>query len=600
LHVSAPSSHVDWSAGSVELLTSAREWSANGHARRAGVSAFGISGTNAHMILEEAPGQPELSDLPEMMGMGGGSPQGAGQPGSIPSGGAIPSGRVVPLLVSAKSPASLKARIEQVRALDADVNDVAFSLLTTRSVFDHRAVLIGDEVVQGVAQESAPVFIFPGQGSQWHGMAVELLDENETFAQSMAECDEAIGKLVDWSVRDVLRGDAELLERIEVLQPTLFAVMVSLAQTWRKNGVEPAAVVGHSQGEIAAAYVAGALSLDEAAKIVVLRSQLFADELVGNGAVASVALPVEEARHLIEHYPTLSIAGINSPTACTVAGAIGELNEFVEQCQAKEIRARVVASTVASHGPQVEPLREKLLTLLGTITPRSSDIAFYSTVKAERVDTAGLDAGYWYENARRPIEFVAITQKLIEDGYRVFVESSPHPVLTMSAQATADAQGAEIITVGSLRRDQGGSRRFTTSLAEAWVAGLDVQWPRTGRRIDLPTYPFSRSRFWPKAGAKAADAEDSAFWQLVENGDLTEALGVDTGNVLPALREWRAKQQSQSTVDGWRYRDSWQLLRGVQATGINGTWLAAVPEHTDEWHEAVLRTFGNDVVKITV
>ncbi|NKE63675.1 SDR family NAD(P)-dependent oxidoreductase, partial [Lentzea sp. PSKA42] len=578
LHVAAPSSHVDWSEGAVELLTEACEWSPNGHARRAGVSAFGISGTNAHMILEEAPASTASSDSVD-----------GPRPGSIP------------LVVSAKSPASLRARIEQVRALEGDAVDIAFSLLTTRSVFDHRAVLIGDEVVQGVAQESAPVFIFPGQGSQWHGMAVELLDEDETFARSMAECDEAIGKLVDWSVIDVLRGEAELLERIEVLQPTLFAVMVSLAQTWRKNGVEPAAVVGHSQGEIAAAHVAGALSLDEAAKIVVLRSQLFADELVGNGAVASVALPVEEAQKLIERWPVLSIAGINSPAACTVAGALKELNEFVELCQAREIRARVVASTVASHGPQVEPLREKLMSLLGTITPRSSDIAFYSTVKAERIDTATLDAGYWYENARRPIEFVAVTRKLIDDGYRVFVESSPHPVLTMSAQATADADGTELVTVGTLRRDQGGKARFTTSLAEAWVAGLDVEWRYPGgRKIDLPTYPFSRSRFWPKAGTKNVNAEDSAFWQLVENGDLTEALGVDAENVVPALREWRAKQQTQSTVDGWRYRDSWQLLRGVQATGINGTWLAAVPEQTDEWTEAVLRTFGADLVRVTV
>ncbi len=586
LHVSAPSSHIDWSAGTVELLTEAREWEANGHARRAGVSAFGISGTNAHMILEEAPGQPELSDLGDTIGKGI----------SVPP-------RGLALVFSAKSPASLRAQIDLVKALDADPADVGFSLLTTRSRFDHRAVLIGDEVVEGVAQDSAPVFIFPGQGSQWHGMAVELLDQDETFRQSMTECDQAIGRLVDWSVIDVLRGDAELLERIEILQPTLFAVMVSLARTWRANGVEPAAVVGHSQGEIAAAHVAGALSLGEAAKIVVLRSQLFADELVGNGAVASVALPVEDTRKLIERWPVLSIAGVNSPTACTVAGALQELEEFVELCVSRDIRARVVASTVASHGPQVEPLREKLLTLLGTITPRETDIAFYSTVKAERIDTRTLDADYWYENARRPIEFVAITKQLIEDGYRVFVESSPHPVLTMSAQATAEADGTEIVTVGSLRRDQGGQDRFTTSLAEAWVAGLEVDWRYPGgKRIDLPTYPFSRSRFWPKAAPVKHEA-DSAFWQLVDNGDLAGTLNIDAAAanaVLPALTEWRAKQKSQSAVDSWRYRDAWQLLRGVQATGINGTWLAAVPEHHDEWADKVLETFGDDVVKITV
>ena len=167
------------------------------------------------------------------------------------------------------------------------------------------------------------MFVFPGQGSQWVGMAVGLLGSSPVFAARVAECEVALAAYVDWSLSGVLRGEAGApgLDRTDVVQPVLWAVMVSLARTWQQNGVEPAAVVGHSQGEIAAACIAGALSLDDAAKIVVLRSQLFADELVGNGAVASVALPVEETRKLIEQWPALSIAGINSPNACTVAGA---------------------------------------------------------------------------------------------------------------------------------------------------------------------------------------------------------------------------------------------------------------------------------------
>ena len=275
-----------------------------------------------------------------------------------------------------------------------------------------------------------------------------------------------------------------------------------------------------------------------------------------------------------------------------------ELNEFVELCQAREIRARVVASTVASHGPQVEPLREKLMNLLGTITPRSTDIAFYSTVKAERIDTATLDADYWYENARRPIEFVAVTRKLIEDGYRVFVEASPHPVLTMSAQATAEADGTELVTVGSLRRDQG-RQPPVHHLARRGVG----RGPR--RAVEVPRAAGSTCRRIRSAAAGSGPRPPrrSSTPRTARSGSSSRtasspARSASTRrNVLPALREWRAKQQTQSTVDGWRYRDSWQLLRGVQATGINGTWLAAVPEHVDEWTEAVLRTFGNDLVR---
>nr|WP_250637375.1 type I polyketide synthase [Lentzea guizhouensis] len=590
LHVSAPSSHIEWDAGAVSLLTSAREWPAVSRPRRAGVSSFGISGTNAHVILE-APGSgiPPISSVPAETAGQGTSAESVDNSAGVDNSGVVdlrdaglsasrgtigvgtsrpPKG--APLVVSAKSSASLRAQVERIKAVvagGADVNDVGFSLLA-RSRFDHRAVIIGDDVVEGTTVEAGPgpVFVFPGQGSQWHGMAVDMLDQDETFARWMREADEAIARYVDWSVRDVLRGGPELLERIEVLQPVLFAIMISLAQTWRANGVEPAAVVGHSQGEIAAAYIAGALDLDQAARIVVKRSQLFADELVGNGAVASIALPAGEVSELLPQ--ELAIAGVNSPHACTVAGAVAELEKFVESCTARDVRARIIGSTVASHCAQVDRLRDRILELFADIKPRTSTVPFYSTVTATRIDTATLDNEYWFQNARQPVSFAKVVDQLVTDGHRVLIESSAHPVLMLPAQQTAEAKGAEIVAIGSLRRDQGD--RFTTSLAEAWVAGLGVEWRISGHRIPLPTYPFDHQRFWPEPLVKdTSDPVDAEFWELVDNGGLTE-IGVQQ-DVAHTLAQWRNRRKSESTMDTWRYRDQWTPI--TVSGSPQGQWL---------------------------
>nr|MDQ2959151.1 acyltransferase domain-containing protein [Actinomycetota bacterium] len=274
LHVDAPTAQVDWSAGAVSLLTSAQPWPETGEARRAAVSAFGISGTNAHVIIEQAPvadAVPSLSD-------------------------AVPS--VLPWVLSGKSEPALRAQAARLhRFLDGDsavsVTDLALSLASSRVMFEHRGVVVGADrtellaglsalaagesianVLTGVAgSRRKPVFVFPGQGSQWVGMALGLLDSSPVFASSIAECEQALSGFVDWSLTDVLRGTAgsPSLERVDVVQPVLWAVMVSLAAVWRSFGVQPAAVIGHSQGEIAAAVVAGGLSLIDGAKVVALR-----------------------------------------------------------------------------------------------------------------------------------------------------------------------------------------------------------------------------------------------------------------------------------------------------------------------------------------
>ncbi|EFL20211.1 type I polyketide synthase, partial [Streptomyces sp. C] len=504
LHAEERSPHIDWSAGSVELLTEARPWPAaeeTGHPRRAGVSSFGISGTNAHLILEEAPAPAPApaSHEPE----------------------AAPAAGPVAWLLSAKTEDALREQAARLRTHAAEHPDtpvaaVAAALAGHRSVFGHRAAVLGSSreelltgleapLVSGVADAGGKtVFVFPGQGSQWVGMGVELLDSSPVFAARFAEVAAAVEAHVDWSVEEVLRGDGEGLTRIEVLQPVLFAVMVSLAELWRAAGVVPDAVVGHSQGEIAAAAVSGALSLEDAARVVVLRSQLFADELVGNGAVASVSLGADAVRERLAPYgDALSIAGINGPGTVTVAGEVAPLEELVAALEAEGVRAKIIPSTVASHCAQVDRLKDRILDLLGFVQPRTGSVPLYSTVTGEVLDGPELTAAYWYENCRQPVSFEPVVRALLADGFRAFVESSAHPVLTYGLVETAEAAGADILATGTLRRGEGGLARFTTSLATAWTRGVDVDWTAvlTGSggahaATELPTYPFQRTRHW--------------------------------------------------------------------------------------------------------
>ncbi|QKW05112.1 SDR family NAD(P)-dependent oxidoreductase [Streptomyces sp. NA04227] len=609
LHVDEPSSHIDWSAGAVELLLEPRDWPETGRPRRAAVSSFGLSGTNAHAILEEAP-EPTPEEAPAATDEG---PALAGE------------GALLPWIVSAKSAAALQAqrsRLARYVAAHPDLapRDLGHSLAATRAVFEHRSVALGtttDQLltgleapaVSGVADVSGKtVFVFPGQGSQWEGMAVELLDSSPVFAERFAEVAGAVEAYVDWSVEAVVRGGegAPSLERIEVLQPVLFTVMVSLAAVWRSVGVEPDAVVGHSQGEIAAAAVSGALSLEDAARIVVLRSQLFADELVGKGAVASVSLPAAEVETRIARFgDALSIAGNNGPRSVTVAGEVPALEELVAELEAEEVRAKVIGSTVASHCAQVDPLHDRILDLLSFVEPREGSVPLYSTVTGEALTGVELDAAYWYENCRRPVSFEPVVRALLADGFDVFVESSAHPVLTYGISETADDAGAEVVAQGTLRRQEGGLRRVLTSLAEAWTRGVAVDWNAVfaaggARRVDLPTYAFQRQSYWLTSGAAqpegvgerhAVDEVEEAFWDAVEREDLaaltgtvasldSESARAALGELLPALGSWRRAQRERSALDSWRYGIAWKPVTAAGAT-LDGTWLIVAPEGGD-------------------
>ncbi|MFI9274310.1 SDR family NAD(P)-dependent oxidoreductase [Kitasatospora sp. NPDC052896] len=508
LHVDEPSPHVNWSTGAVRLLTETTPWPETGRPRRAGVSSFGISGTNAHLILEAAPGT---------------APVPAAGPDAEPP-------AVLPLVLSARSPEALRAqgrRLAEHLAAAPEVRpvDLAFSLVTGRDLHPHRAVVVGgdpDELRSGLAALAEGVawpdtveglagapgkvaFVFPGQGSQWDGMARELLDGSEVFRASIGECADALARYTDWSLLDVLldRPGAPPADRVDVVQPVLFAVMVSLARLWQAAGVRPDAVIGHSQGEIAAAVVAGALSLDDAARVVALRSRALT-ELAGSGAMASIPLPAEQVGARLAGFD-LTVAVHNGPAATVVAGAATEVERFVQECQAEGLRARTIPVDYASHSPQVEAIRERLLAELDGLTPRTGDLPLYSTLTGEPLDTTVMTAEYWYENLRRPVQFERAVRALAAAGHRGFVEASPHPVLTVPTAEILDGAGT---VVGTLRRDDGGQRRFLGSLAQAHVAGLRVDWerlltPAAPRQVPLPSYPFQHRPYWLRAAGRA-------------------------------------------------------------------------------------------------
>ncbi|MGW9287220.1 type I polyketide synthase [Streptomyces albidoflavus] len=617
LHVDEPTPQVDWDEGAVALLTEERAWPRpEGRPRRAGVSSFGVSGTNAHVILEQGP-EPETA------------------PDARPEESTDTEAHVVPWVVSGKSAEALRAQAGRLATAVGALSpaDVGFSLATTRSSLEHRAVVLGASretlvaglaslaegrggtgVVEGVAGEPGRIaFVFPGQGSQWQGMALELLDSSPVFAARMAECGEALSAFTDWSLDDALHGRGGVdVERVDVVQPLLFAVMVSLAAVWEDWGIRPSAVIGHSQGEIAAACVAGALSLDDAARVVALRSRAIV-ALAGKGGMVSVPLPVEQVREELAGYEgRVSVAAVNGPASVVVSGDVEGLDALMAHWTETGVRARRIAVDYASHSAQVETLRAELLGVLAPIEPQAGRIPVYSTVTGQVEDGSGFDAAYWFTNLRQTVEFETATRNLLRDGYGVFVESSPHPVVSLGVQETVEdsGTGSGAFTVGSLRRGDGGMERLLTSLAELHVQGVSPDWakvfPATARRVDLPTYAFQHRRYWLESGpagsggSDAGNSVDARFWEAVEREDLEALAGTlavaDDGartalqEALPLLSTWRDRQDREATVDSWRYRVAWRPHPDATGSGADRRpWLVLVPEAEDPWVRAVLR-----------
>ncbi|MFD5704438.1 SDR family NAD(P)-dependent oxidoreductase, partial [Streptomyces lasiicapitis] len=493
----------------------------------------------------------------------------------------------LPWVLSAGSPTALRAQAARLRdhlAAHPALRpaDVAYSLATTRAPLSHRAAVVshdrdellltlgelasgepGGNLVEDVARDPGrTVFVFPGQGSQWAGMAVDLWNSSPVFRARMEACAAALAPHVDWSLRDVVFGVADDCDkdRVDVVQPVLWAVMVSLAELWRSYGVEPAAVVGHSQGEIAAACVAGALSLDDGARVVALRSRLVGECLAGAGGMVSVTAPVAEVRARLEGFGgTLALAAVNGPSSVVLSGDPDALDELTADCERDGVRTRRIAVDYASHSPQVELLRADLLTTLAGIRPRAGELPLYSTVTGGIVAGEQLTADYWYRNLRRTVRLSDAVERLAATGHGTFVECSPHPVLALGLTETLGGLGRDGLVTGTLHRDDGGLDRFLRSLGELYAGGLCPDWEKvfagTGaRRVPLPTYAFERQRYWLGATAPAGDVGsvglsslDHPWWGAVT--DLPDSGGVLlTGRLSRETHPWLADHAVGDTV----------------------------------------------------
>ena len=530
LHADAPSPHIDWSAATVRLLTEPVPWPVTDHPRTAAVSSFGISGTNAHLILQQAPIPPA-------------APISSAEPVVEPP------LRIWP--ISARTPAALAGQAQRlgqhlIDHPDLDITEVAYSLASTRTHHPYRAAISTPVSAADPRQDvltalnalaagqphpyvtqhhyrphqgGKTVFVFAGQGGQYPAMGAQLYQHHRVFARVFDECDQALRPYTGWSVRDVICQDsaAPSLDRVEVVQPVLFAMMVSLAETLRSYAIVPDAVIGHSQGEIAAAYIAGALSLTDAAKVVALRAKAL-KSLGGTGTMASVLLGAPDLQPRLQPWGSaLSIAAVNGPSQTIISGETLAVEQFIAACDREGIQVRPIAVDYAAHSVAVEELREHLLGEWADLSPFPARTPLYSTAQSalssDPLDTATMDADYWYRNLREPVRFYDCVAELLAKGEHTFVELSAHPVLAPAIIDTLiSVEGrTQSAVITTLHRDRPDLDTVAAALAQLHTHGHSPSWsslyPQT-RTIPLPTYPFEHRRYWlmatPSADVSAA------------------------------------------------------------------------------------------------
>ena len=507
LHFETPNPLIPFSELPLRVQTALGPWPAESGAALAGVSSFGFGGTNAHVVLEEAPAAGiEASDAKRES-----------------------SAHLLPL--SARSPEALQSLARSYQdflagpASEATVRDVCYTASARLAHHDHRLAVTGDSPTQlaesldaflrgetrpGLssgrklpAQRRKLVFIFPGQGGQWFGMGRRLIAEEAVFREVIERCDLAMRPYGDWSLLAELEAtDAaqSRLNEIDFVQPALFAVQVGLAALWRSWGIEPEAVVGHSLGEVAAAHVAGVLSLDDAVRVICHRSRLF-KRIAGQGAMMAVELSLEDARRLVEDCKDrVSVAVGNGPAATVLSGDPVALAGIADRLQRADVYCRMVDVDFASHSPQIEPLMADLVEALNGLEARNESLPIYSTVTGQIRNGLEFDALYWARNMREPVLFSTAVQALDEDGYDVFLEISPHPVLLSALQQSFQHSGKDRVALPSLRREEDERTVLLGSLGALYTVGCEFDWnliyPAEGRCVPLPPYPWQRERYW--------------------------------------------------------------------------------------------------------
>ncbi|GAA1964239.1 hypothetical protein GCM10009754_39950 [Amycolatopsis minnesotensis] len=597
LHVDAPTPHVDWSAGAVELLTEAWRWDEDGHPRRAGVTSFGISGTNAHVIIE--------------------------QPEAVPAARSVSAVEttVLPFTVSAHSEAALRAQARQLSKVDAEPADFAYSLATTRAALPHRAVVTADgdgELRAGLAAlaagSAAPgvqtglaveaprlAVLFTGQGSQRAGMAAELAATHPDFREDFDAVVAELNGHLAVPLESVLAGEAESVDDTGYTQPALFAVEVALYRLFERWGVVPSLLAGHSIGELAAAHVAGVLSLEDACALVAARGRLMRD-LPGGGAMAALRATEDEVRPLLTD--AVALAAVNGPESVVVSGDADAVDELAATFEARGRKVKRLQVSHAFHSPRMDPMLDEFARVAARMTYSPPRIPIVSTVTG-RIEPGVATPEYWVRQIREPVRFHDGVRGLAAEGATAYLELGPGGTL---ASMTRDCLDAPAPAVAALRADRPETRAVTEALGALRVHGVPIDWDayfagHGASRVPLPTYAFQPQRHWlPPSAAKAGTGEDP-FWTAVDLGDadsLTRTLGLDETargsleSLLPALAAWRHRK---STVARWRYRVAWRPVPDVAPASALGRWLVLSPPATPLADDcrAALAAHGADV-----
>nr|WP_225953341.1 type I polyketide synthase [Kibdelosporangium phytohabitans] len=502
LHFTEPNPHIPFDDFRLAVAAEQQPWPNRDRPGRAGVSGFGFGGTNAHVIVEQAPAAEQRAGT-------------LTKPGQF--------------LLGATSVTRLRRAAKQLSdwltgpGEHAGLSDVEHTLARRGSGRSRAVITAGNraELISGLdalAQATAtpgvalgnrdqvgpgPVWVFSGQGAQWTGMGRRLLDEEPAFAEAVDEVDRALLAVSGPSLREVLEaGDEPTV--FEVLQPVLFGLQVALARLWQHYGVQPAAVIGHSLGEVAAAVVAGAVTLQDGALIAVRRSVRLA-ATAGTGAMAVLELPAAEVGKLLTEYPEIAahvdIAVYNAPGQTVVAGRHDKVPALVELVERRGLMARLVKSTVAGHSRMVDPVLDALRSDLAGVRPGEPTVTIYPTAVADTHATVTHDAGYWVGNVRNAVRFADAVTAAVADGFTTFVEISPHPVLFHAVTETA----GKATVLGTLRRSDDETWHFHANLGA--LLAVSATPPATrGRLLDLPTTPWTRTEHWTKPIARAVPA----------------------------------------------------------------------------------------------
>ena len=475
----------------------------------ASINGFGYGGTNAHLLLRETPAVSEYSSGEALLS---GSERGTEPPYLIP--------------ISARGEKALKELCGRyLHFLNSErpaLQDVLYSLCFRKSHHRTRLAIVADSseqlteklraysesaLLQGMVLNQAQIderprvlFVFTGMGPQWWGMGRELMKQEPLFRQKIEDYDKIFTQYAGWSIQEALLCDESQsrMAQTQVAQPANFVIQAALAELWKMYGIEPDAIVGHSVGEVTAAYVSGALSLEDALLVSYHRSRL-QQTTAGQGTMLAVGLPESEASDMIEEYDDISVAAINSPSSVTLSGRRETLESLEQRLEQQQIFHRMLKVEVPYHSSLMDPIRDELLTSLHAIDAREASVPLYSTVSGTKMRGTELSAAYWWQNVRQPVRFAKVMESIVRDNFSIFLEVGPHPVLRSSIRECLHVEGKSGSLVASLNRKEPEMSNFYEALGTLYTLGFDVDWKALisgGQYLKLPSYPWQRETYW--------------------------------------------------------------------------------------------------------